>query len=76
MNGVAMYAATQERDYEDLVHRHAALVKRIAFHLMSRLPPSVQSDDLIQAGMIGLLDAARNYDATQGASFETYAGIR
>jgi RNA polymerase sigma factor FliA len=76
MNGVAMYAATQERDYEDLVHRHAALVKRIAFHLMSRLPPSVQSDDLIQAGMIGLLEAARNYDATQGASFETYAGIR
>jgi RNA polymerase sigma factor for flagellar operon FliA len=36
----------------------------------------VQSDDLIQAGMIGLLEAARNYDATQGASFETYAGIR
>ncbi|MGA7800590.1 MAG: RNA polymerase sigma factor FliA [Gammaproteobacteria bacterium] len=76
MNGVAMYAATQERDYDDLVHRHAALVKRIAFHLMSRLPPSVQSDDLIQAGMIGLLEAARNYDASQGASFETYAGIR
>ena len=43
---------------------------------MSRLPPSVQADDLIQAGMIGLLEASRNYDATQGASFETYAGIR
>jgi len=71
-----MYAATQERDYDELVHRHAALVKRIAFHLMSRLPPSVQADDLIQAGMIGLLEAARNYDASQGASFETYAGIR
>jgi len=43
---------------------------------MSRLPPTVQVDDLIQSGMIGLLEAARNYDSTQGASFETYAGIR
>jgi RNA polymerase sigma factor for flagellar operon FliA len=43
---------------------------------MTRLPPTVQVDDLIQSGMIGLLEAARNYDASQGASFETYAGIR
>ena len=43
---------------------------------MSRLPPSVQADDLIQAGMIGLLEASKNYDEGQGASFETYAGIR
>jgi RNA polymerase sigma factor for flagellar operon FliA len=76
MNGVAMYAATQDRDKDDLVTRHAPLVKRIAYHLMSRLPPSVQADDLIQAGMIGLLEASRNYDPSQGASFETYAGIR
>lgn len=59
-----------------MVLRYAPLVKRIAYHLMNRLPPSVQVDDLIQAGMIGLLEASRNYDATQGASFETYAGIR
>jgi len=71
-----MYVATPDPDSDDLVTKHAALVKRIAYHLMSRLPPSVQADDLIQAGMIGLLEASRNYDATQGASFETYAGIR
>jgi RNA polymerase sigma factor for flagellar operon FliA len=76
MNGAAMYAANQENDRDDLVTLHAPLVKRIAYHLMSRLPPSVQADDLIQAGMIGLLEAARNYDPAQGASFETYAGIR
>ena len=76
MNGAAMYAANQEGDRDDLVTLHAPLVKRIAYHLMSRLPPSVQADDLIQAGMIGLLEAARNYDPSQGASFETYAGIR
>lgn len=60
----------------EYVEQYASLVKRIAYHLMSRLPPTVQVDDLIQSGMIGLLEAARNYDATQGASFETYAGIR
>jgi RNA polymerase sigma factor for flagellar operon FliA len=76
MNGAAMYVTNPEIESEDLVSKHAALVKRIAYHLMSRLPPSVQADDLIQAGMIGLLEASRNYDASQGASFETYAGIR
>ena len=78
MNNTAMHIPTkQERgDYEVLVTQYASLVKRIAYHIMSRLPPSVQVDDLIQAGMIGLLEAARNYDAGQGASFETYAGIR
>lgn len=63
-------------DPEELVVRHAELVKRIAFHLVSRMPPSVEVDDLIQAGMLGLLDAARQYTASKGASFETYAGIR
>ncbi len=76
MNGAAMYVSVLDTDADGLVSKHAALVKRIAFHLMSRLPPSVQADDLIQAGMIGLLEASRNYDASQGASFETYAGIR
>jgi len=42
----------------------------------ARLPPSVEVDDLIQAGMLGLLEAASNYAANRGASFETYAGIR
>ena len=60
----------------ELVTRHAELVKRIAYHLAGRLPPSVEIDDLMQAGMLGLLEAASNYAADRGASFETYAGIR
>jgi RNA polymerase sigma factor for flagellar operon FliA len=76
MNGLAMYVETQVGAQDEVVLRYAPLVKRIAYHLMTRLPPSVQADDLIQAGMIGLIEAARNYDASQGASFETYAGIR
>ena len=81
MSGVAQYAEVRVESQDglgqdELVTMHAQLVKRIAYHLMSRLPPSVQADDLIQSGMIGLLEASRNYDASQGASFETYAGIR
>lgn len=59
-----------------VVVRYAPLVKRIAHHLLLRMPASVQIDDLIQSGMIGLLEAAKKYDVTKGASFETYAGIR
>ena len=67
---------TEKLDRNRLVDRHVPLVKRIAYHLLGRLPADVQVDDLIQAGVIGLLEAARHYDASQGASFETYAGIR
>jgi len=59
-----------------VIAQHAPLVKRIAHHLLGRLPNTVQLDDLIQSGMIGLLEAAQKYDASKGASFETYAGIR
>jgi RNA polymerase sigma factor for flagellar operon FliA len=56
--------------------KYSVLVKRIAHHLLGRLPPNVLVDDLIQAGMIGLIEAQQNYDGSKGASFETYAGIR
>ncbi len=61
---------------EQLISQHSGLVHRIAYHLSARLPPSVIIDDLIQAGMLGLLDAAVHYDPSQGAAFETYATIR
>ncbi|MDB6062953.1 MAG: fliA [Verrucomicrobiaceae bacterium] len=73
---LTMYSAARGDASAQLVELHAPLVKRIAHHLMARLPSNVQVDDLIQAGLIGLLEASRNYDASKGASFETYAGIR
>jgi len=76
MSGVAMYASVRAGSTDEMVMQHAPLVKRIAYHLLNRLPDSVQIDDLIQAGMLGLLEAIKQYDATQGASFDTYAGIR
>lgn len=69
-------AYQQSVDMNAIVERHAPLVKRIAHHLMARLPASVIVDDLIQSGMIGLLEAAKNFDGSKGASFETFAGIR
>ncbi|GAA6170875.1 RNA polymerase sigma factor FliA [Colwellia sp. KU-HH00111] len=59
-----------------LLEQHTVLVKRIAYHLLARLPASVIVDDLIQSGMIGLFEAANNFDSSKGASFETFAGIR
>ena len=67
---------TYSVDKTALLEQHTVLVKRIAYHLLARLPASVIVDDLIQSGMIGLLEAANNFDNTKGASFETFAGIR
>ncbi|PFG55661.1 RNA polymerase sigma-28 (SigD/FliA/WhiG) subunit [Vibrio sp. ES.051] len=64
------------KSQQAFIERYSVLVKRIAHHLLGRLPPSVQVEDLIQAGMIGLIEAQQNYDGSKGASFETYAGIR
>lgn len=71
-----MYTATGTIDKEQCISRLAPLVKRIAHHLLARLPACVQIDDLIQAGMIGLLDAVNRYEGSLGAQFETYAAQR
>ena len=76
MKAGAEYLQVQGMSADDLVRSHAPLVRRIAYHLMARLPASVDIGDLMQAGMIGLLEASRNYSPTKGASFETFAGIR
>lgn len=72
-----MYQANGKlQSKEQYVAQYAPLVKRIAHHLVAKLPPSVEVDDLIQAGLIGLLDAIGQYDQSQGAQFETYASQR
>lgn len=76
MDALAASRHLNQQTQESLVKSHALLVKRIAYHLSGRLPQSVQLDDLMQAGMLGLLEAVRHYDDSKGASFETYAGIR
>lgn len=68
-----MYTAAGTLDRNQLVTQYAPLVKRIAYHLMARLPSSVQVEDIIQNGMLGLLDAMNRYEEGLGAQFETYA---
>ncbi len=75
-DSINMYEQTKQCSQFSSIEDYAPLVKRIAQHMMLRMPASVQIDDLIQAGMIGLLEASQKYDAAHGASFETYAGIR
>jgi RNA polymerase sigma factor FliA len=69
-------AYTRFDNKASIVEQYAPLVKRIAHHMLARLPASVQLDDLLQAGMIGLLEAASKFDGGKGAKFETFAGIR
>lgn len=71
-----MYNASGLQDKNQCLRDYAPLVKRLAHQMMSRLPYSVQIDDIIQAGMMGLLDAASRYDEIHGAQFETYATQR
>lgn len=78
MTRALVYAQMQKAHEQPVrnIEDHMELVNRIAYHLKGRLPSSVQVEDLMQAGMIGLIEAMQKYDASQGASFETYAGIR
>lgn len=71
-----MYNASGVLDRSQYVNQYAPLVKRMAHHILARLPPSVQLDDLVQAGLIGLMDAVNRYEESQGAQFETYATQR
>jgi RNA polymerase sigma factor for flagellar operon FliA len=71
-----MYTATATRDTNHYLTLYAPLVKRIAYHMMAKLPASVEIDDIIQTGMLGLLDAINLYEESHGAKFETYAAQR
>jgi len=71
-----MYTAQGKIRQRDLLEEHLPQVRRQALSLQVRLPASVELDDLIQAGMIGLLDALNRYDASHGASFATFASQR
>jgi len=58
---------------EALVMAHLGMVKRVALHLKVRIPPFMELDELMQVGMIGLLEAARAFDPTKGIEFESFA---
>jgi len=71
-----MYTAKGQLNRDAMFHQHVPLVRRIAHHMIAKLPPNVELDDLIQVGLIGLNEALSRYEATQGVQFETFASQR
>ncbi|MCL4104549.1 UNVERIFIED_CONTAM: hypothetical protein GTU68_047511 [Idotea baltica] len=76
MGATTAYEENQTGSIDDVVREYLPLVKKIGLHLVARLPSEVELDDLMQVGMIGLIQARESYDASLGASFSTFAGIR
>lgn len=71
-----MYTAKGTLNREDQLRKYTPLVRRLAHHMIAKLPPSVELDDLIQVGMIGLTEAIARYEPSQGVQFETFASQR
>ena len=75
LSPVQMYGSCKPKG-EDLVMAHLGLVKRVALHLKARIPAFMELDELIQVGMIGLLEASRAFDPAKGIEFENFAHSR
>jgi RNA polymerase sigma factor for flagellar operon FliA len=71
-----MYTAKGQLDRDAMIRQYSPLVRRLAHHMMAKLPANVQVDDLIQVGLIGLSEALTRYEAAQGVQFETFATQR
>jgi RNA polymerase sigma factor for flagellar operon FliA len=76
MRDLSLYKENDRVHATSVLEEYAGLVKQVALHLISRLPSSIELDDLIQVGMIGLLEADQTFDASKGAQFETFARFR
>ena len=71
-----MYNAKGTLNRDAQLRQYTPLVRRLAHHMIAKLPPSVEVDDLIQVGMIGLTEAISRYEPSQGVQFETFASQR
>jgi RNA polymerase sigma factor for flagellar operon FliA len=71
-----MYNPKGQLDRDALIKQYQPLVRRLAHHMMAKLPASVEIDDLIQVGLIGLSEALTRFEASQGVQFETFATQR
>lgn len=70
------YTAKGQLERDALIRQYLPLVRRLAHHMIAKLPPNVELDDLVQVGMIGLTEALSRYEASQGVQFETFATQR
>jgi RNA polymerase sigma factor FliA len=72
----ADHGVAERSDNEEFILCHLDLVKYLALRLAPRLPPDIAVDDLINSGIIGLMDAIDKFDPSQQIQFRTYAKIR
>lgn len=74
----ALYAPARlaRTDPERLVSSHLALVRKIAWHVHARVSSAIDIEDLVQIGMISLIEAARAFEDRGHAAFSTYATVR
>ena len=70
------YQKISNPSVEDLIKNNYELVKKIAWHLHGRVQSIIDIEDLIQIGMVGLINAAQNYKPVKDASFSSYANLR
>jgi RNA polymerase sigma factor FliA len=73
---IAAYQQSDREDRDKLIETHLPQVKFMAMRLAAKLPPWVELNDLIGAGVLGLLDAVDKFDSTKGVMFKTYAEMR
>ena len=71
-----VYTQRGTLDRQDYVRQYAPLVRRLAHQMVARLPANVELDDMVQAGMMGLMDAVGRFEEAQGTQFEVYAASR
>jgi RNA polymerase sigma factor for flagellar operon FliA len=71
-----MYTAKGQHDRDAMIRQYVPLVQRLAHHMIAKLPPNVELDDLVQVGLIGLTEAIARFEASQGVQFETFASQR
>jgi len=76
MNTATLSTTIESVNKEKFIEKFTPLVKQIAHHMMAKLPASVQMEDLIQAGMVGLMDAIKRYKGSYGHQFEAFAAQR
>jgi len=71
-----MYKPDGTLSRDETLRRYEPMVRRMAHQMIARLPASVELDDIVQNGMIGLMDALERFETGHGAQFETYAAQR
>lgn len=74
--GLNLVSVSPVEDRNAMILRYAPLIKYVAQRLAMRLPPHIHIEDLISAGVIGLMDAVAKFDPEKGVEFKTYAEFR